>query len=177
LPRPGETIHYDINIERFAQNGDIWLFFFNYEATVGGQPLLSMKKGCAGFFTQEELSKGKGVVLTAEETAPAPGKAPAGWTPPAPFASEKETYSEAQLDALRRGRYADCFGPSFAGLPLAPYYPELSDCYLLCVTETKTKTDLDLASCRTCSSFLISSMEMVDIDFTMPRPLQYGHFW
>jgi len=30
-----------------------------------------------------------------------------------------------------------------AGLPLAPYYPELTDHYLLCVTETKTRHDLD----------------------------------
>jgi glycine dehydrogenase subunit 1 len=31
-----------------------------------------------------------------------------------------------------------------AGLPLAPYFPELSRHYLLCVTETKTKGDLDV---------------------------------
>ncbi len=30
-----------------------------------------------------------------------------------------------------------------AGLPLAPYYPELAGRYLLCVTETKGKNDLD----------------------------------
>ncbi len=30
-----------------------------------------------------------------------------------------------------------------AGLPLAPYYPELSNHYLFCVTETKTREDLD----------------------------------
>jgi len=30
-----------------------------------------------------------------------------------------------------------------AGLPLAPHYPELQNHYLLCVTETKTREDLD----------------------------------
>ena len=30
-----------------------------------------------------------------------------------------------------------------AGLPLAPYYPELTNHYLLCVTETCTKEDMD----------------------------------
>jgi glycine dehydrogenase subunit 1 len=30
-----------------------------------------------------------------------------------------------------------------AGLSLKPYYPELNDHYLLCVTETKTKDDMD----------------------------------
>ncbi|MEW5906385.1 MAG: beta-ketoacyl synthase N-terminal-like domain-containing protein [Elusimicrobiota bacterium] len=119
LPEPGRTIRYDINIERFAQNGDIWLFFFNYESWVDGEPLISMKKGCAGFFTPEELAKGRGVVLTADEQAPARGKAPENWRPPAPFTGGKESLSEAQLEALRRGDYAACFGPAFAGLPLA----------------------------------------------------------
>jgi glycine dehydrogenase subunit 1 len=30
-----------------------------------------------------------------------------------------------------------------AGVPLAPYYPELASHYLMCVTETKTKEDMD----------------------------------
>jgi len=30
-----------------------------------------------------------------------------------------------------------------AGLPLAPYFPELTNHYLMCVTETKTKEDID----------------------------------
>jgi glycine dehydrogenase subunit 1 len=30
-----------------------------------------------------------------------------------------------------------------AGLPLVDYYPELSGCYLLCVTETKSRKDMD----------------------------------
>ena len=51
LPGPGETIHYDIHIERFFRQGDTWLFRFFFEATVGGQPLLSMRDGCAGFFS------------------------------------------------------------------------------------------------------------------------------
>ena len=29
------------------------------------------------------------------------------------------------------------------GLPLESYYPDLADHYLLCVTETKSRTDLD----------------------------------
>jgi glycine dehydrogenase subunit 1 len=30
-----------------------------------------------------------------------------------------------------------------AGLPLAPYYPEMTNHYLLCVTETRSKDDMD----------------------------------
>ena len=31
-----------------------------------------------------------------------------------------------------------------AGLPLASYYPELTDHYLMCVTETRSKEDIDI---------------------------------
>ena len=31
-----------------------------------------------------------------------------------------------------------------AGLHLAPHYPELSDCWLMCVTETIAKDEIDL---------------------------------
>ena len=118
LPRAGTVIHYDINIERFARHGDILLFFFNYESTVNGKPLLSMKKGCAGFFTGEELAKGKGVVLTEEETAAAPGITAADWKAPAPFGESGEKYDDAKIAALREGRYAQCFGPAFKSLSL-----------------------------------------------------------
>ena len=41
-------------------------------------------------------------------------------------------------------RYAELVEQKIiAGLPLAPYYPELSGCYLMCATETATKTNLD----------------------------------
>ena len=119
LPLPGQVIRYDINVERFARHGDIRLFFFNYESTVDGKPLLSMKKGCAGFFTQEELAKGKGVVLTAEETEPAAGLTSADWEIPAPLTEGIEAYDDAKVAALREGRYEQCFGPAFEGLPLA----------------------------------------------------------
>jgi 3-hydroxymyristoyl/3-hydroxydecanoyl-(acyl carrier protein) dehydratase len=117
LPGPGDVIRYDIKIDRFARHGDVWLFFFNYESTVNGQPLLSMRKGCAGFFTAEELAAGKGVVFKPEELARQPGRKPADWTPLVPDFG-REICSDEQVRALRRGDLAGCFGPAFAGLPL-----------------------------------------------------------
>ena len=41
-------------------------------------------------------------------------------------------------------RYAELLEQKIiAGLPLAPYYPELTGCYLMCATETATKANLD----------------------------------
>ena len=117
LPGPGETIHYDIHIERFFRQGDTWLFRFFFEATVNGQPLLSMRDGCAGFFSQQELDAGKGIVRPALDLRPTVGIRPADWQDLVP--SARQGYDAAQLDKLRDGDLAGCFGPLFAGLPLS----------------------------------------------------------
>ncbi|MBI3828688.1 MAG: type I polyketide synthase [Planctomycetes bacterium] len=116
LPGPGETIRYDIRIERFFRQGNIWLFRFSFEATVNGRPLLSMQNGCAGFFTTAELAAGQGIVHTALDKREIPGKRPADWRELTPMAVE--AYSEAQLAALRAGDLGACFGAAFAKLGL-----------------------------------------------------------
>jgi PfaB family protein len=117
LPGPGETIRYDIRIERFFQQSGVWLFKFNFESTVNGQPLLTMSEGCAGFFSQQDLAAGKGVIRTSLQLKPQPGKRPADWEDFVPMAVE--SYSAEQLDALRAGDLVKCFGEKFAGLKLA----------------------------------------------------------
>ncbi|MCM2265701.1 MAG: type I polyketide synthase, partial [Desulfuromonadales bacterium] len=105
-----------IRIERFFRQGDTWLFRFFFEATVNGQPLLSMRDGCAGFFSQHELDAGKGIVRPAVDLRPTVGIRPADWQELVPLS--REGYDAAQLDRLRDGDLAGCFGPLFAGLPL-----------------------------------------------------------
>ncbi|MFA6004073.1 MAG: type I polyketide synthase, partial [Elusimicrobiota bacterium] len=117
LPGPGEVIRYDIKIDHFTRHNDVWLFFFSFESTVGGQPLLSMRKGCTGFFTAAELAAGKGVVFTADDLKPKPGQRPSDWQDLVPL-SGKEAYDDQQLLALRQGDLAACFGPAFSGLDL-----------------------------------------------------------
>jgi len=117
LPGPGSMIHYDIHIDRFFRQSDTWLFRFRFKATVDGQPFLTMSDGCAGFFTAAELAGGKGVVRTSIDLKPMPGKRPADWEDF--VALSVESYSEAQLEALRAGDLAGCFGAQFANLSLA----------------------------------------------------------
>ena len=84
LPVPGDVIRYDIRIEHFFRQDQTYLFRFNFEGTVNGEPLLSMKNGCAGFFTAAELAAGKGIVHTEFDLLPQPGKRPttgASWPP------------------------------------------------------------------------------------------------
>jgi 3-hydroxymyristoyl/3-hydroxydecanoyl-(acyl carrier protein) dehydratase len=112
LPEPGKVIRYDIRIDSFFRQGETYLFRFNFEGTVDGQPLLSMKDGCAGFFSAAELAAGRGLVQTEFQKQPRPGKRPANWQELVPLAAE--SYDERQVDALREGNLAGCFGPAFA---------------------------------------------------------------
>ena len=117
LPGAGAIIRYDIHIEGFFRQSDTWLFRFGFEATVNGAPLLTMTDGCAGFFSNDALAAGKGIVRTALDLKPKPGKRAADWEH---FTSiGLESYSGEQLDALRAGDLSGCFGDAFAGLPLA----------------------------------------------------------
>jgi acyl transferase domain-containing protein/3-hydroxymyristoyl/3-hydroxydecanoyl-(acyl carrier protein) dehydratase len=118
LPGPGEIIRYDIHIDRFFRQGDTHLFRFRFEGTVNGEPLLTMRDGCAGFFTEEALAAGKGVVQTALQRRPQQGVQPDDGAELPPMAIE--SYDDAQIDALRRGDLATCFGPLFTGLTLHP---------------------------------------------------------
>jgi len=116
LPRAGETIQYDIHIDHFFRQGNTWLFRFHFEGSVADKPMITMRNGCAGFFTQAELQAGQGIVLTSMDRQLLPGVRPHDWS--APAAMQRESYSDAQIEALREGRLAQCFGPAFAGLPL-----------------------------------------------------------
>lgn len=117
LPTVGETISYDIRIDRFVRQGETYLFFFEFDGTINGQPFITMRSGCAGFFTYEEIKKNKGVILTAEEKKPEPGKITGGYRPLVAF-DRKESYSDEQVRALWNADLPGCFGPAFAGLAL-----------------------------------------------------------
>lgn len=116
LSPAGDTIHYDICIERFFQQGDTRFFRFRFDASVDGAPLLTMREGCAGFFTAAELDAGRGIVSSSLGLRSRSGSIPADWKELVPMT--KEAYDTSQLDRLREGDLAGCFGSLFAGLKL-----------------------------------------------------------
>jgi PfaB family protein len=117
LPKPGELIRYDIQIDRFFRQGETHLFRFRFEGSVDGEPLLTMRDGCAGFFTSGELAAGKGIVKTALDRRPIAGKRPTDWRELAPI-DGIESYDDGQIRALRLGNLEACFGTAFSGLDL-----------------------------------------------------------
>jgi acyl transferase domain-containing protein/3-hydroxymyristoyl/3-hydroxydecanoyl-(acyl carrier protein) dehydratase len=116
LPTVGQVIHYDIHIDGFFRQGDSRLFRFRFEATVDGRPLMTMSQGCAGFFTNEALDAGQGVVKTALDLRSIPGIRPDDWSPLVPIGSE--SLEDAQVEALREGDLVKAFGRAFEGLNL-----------------------------------------------------------
>ena len=112
LPQPGETIRYEIEIEKFIRQGDTHLFFFKFKGFIGDNLLIQMKDGCAGFFTEEEVRNSGGIVAKKNGDTPRKVDTQGQWRHPAPVVTI-ETFSEDALDALRSGRLGDAFGPAF----------------------------------------------------------------
>jgi acyl transferase domain-containing protein/3-hydroxymyristoyl/3-hydroxydecanoyl-(acyl carrier protein) dehydratase len=117
LPQPGTSIHYDIFIERFLRQGSTYLFRFRFDATVNGRLLLTMREGCAGFFTTADLAAGRGLVATELDKKPRPTNLAIDWRPPVPMA--EESYDSHQIEALRAGDPSGCFGSRFLNLALS----------------------------------------------------------
>jgi acyl transferase domain-containing protein/3-hydroxymyristoyl/3-hydroxydecanoyl-(acyl carrier protein) dehydratase len=62
LPKVNQTARYDIKIEKFFHHGDTLMFKFEFDGSVNGKPLLTMRQGRAGFFTPKALESGRGLV-------------------------------------------------------------------------------------------------------------------
>ena len=121
LPAAGEVIRYDIRITTFFRQGKTILFRFQFDATVRGEPLLTMRDGCAGFFTPEELAAGKGIVPGEIDRRPRPGPGSNAAVGLVPMANER--LDQDQLEALRRGDLATAFGPPFDQVALVDPLP------------------------------------------------------
>ncbi len=112
LPRGGDTLRYDISINNFARNGDTLLFFFSYECFVGDKMILKMDGGCAGFFTDQELADGKGVIRTEDEIK-ARNMAVKQTFNPLLHTSQSQ-FNYGQIHKLLSGDIGACFGGEHA---------------------------------------------------------------
>ncbi len=116
LPVAGETIRYDIHIDKFVKQGATYLFFFRFEGHIGDQHLITMTDGCAGFFTEQEVANSGGIILTEEDKSPGVRIDGTPFSPLLTMADEQ--LSDQQIDALRTGDIGRCFGRLFEGIVL-----------------------------------------------------------
>jgi 3-hydroxymyristoyl/3-hydroxydecanoyl-(acyl carrier protein) dehydratase len=109
IPREGETLRYDIKIHSFVRTSGPLLFFFSYDCYVRDRMVLRMRGGCAGFFTDQELEGGRGVILTEQEIEEKRKAEKKRFDPL--LACAKSSFQRADLVELARGNQAGCFGP------------------------------------------------------------------
>ncbi len=113
LPRGGDTLRYDIKINNYARNGETLLFFFSYECFVGDKMVLKMDGGCAGFFTDEELADGKGVIRTEDEIKARALVVKKTFNPL--LDCPKTSFDYGEIHKLLTADIEGCFGPNHAG--------------------------------------------------------------
>ena len=127
LPAVGETVRYDIRIERFIRQGNTWMFFFRFEGWIGDEHLITMKDGCAGFFSRAQLDQGKGLVerrgaLPARRRVTPEGALTSAYRPLVPGDDLRgpSTLTDQQVAALRSGDLGLAFGAGFVGRQIHP---------------------------------------------------------
>ena len=109
LPKPGETLSYEIHVDGHARQGDVRLFLFHYECLVDGQPRIRVKDGQAGFFSDTELEDSDGILWSAEEFEPV---ADARLDPP-DVRCTRASFDCDQVRAFAEARPWETFGPGF----------------------------------------------------------------
>ncbi len=108
LPFEGQTLRYDISINSFVRNGENLLFFFSYRCYVEDRLVLKMDNGCAGFFSDEQLAEGNGVVYTDSEKEDRANAKKRIFTPL--LNCNKTQFNKTDLQHLINGQPELCFG-------------------------------------------------------------------
>ncbi|MEJ2888519.1 beta-ketoacyl synthase N-terminal-like domain-containing protein [Actinomycetospora aeridis] len=111
LPRAGQTLRYEISIDRFVRDGGTLLFFFSYRCFADGELCLELTDACAGFFNAAELDASLGVVETVVDRRRRAAMTPAWFKPLA--RTDRTALGAEDLRLLSRGRLAEVFGPAW----------------------------------------------------------------
>ncbi len=108
LPREGQTLRYDVRIDRFVWNGDNLLFFFNYRCYADGELILELLDACAGFFSDAELATPLGIVENKADRERRAAMTPT-WFKPL-VRTDRTHLTGEDLALLAGGRLGDVFG-------------------------------------------------------------------
>jgi len=106
-PKEGQTLRYEISINSFARNQNNLLFFFSYECFIGDKMILKMDNGCAGFFCEDDLAKGKGVIRTKDEIKQRSTVQKSSFEPI--LQCTKTAFDKQDMHHLAHGDLASCF--------------------------------------------------------------------
>lgn len=131
LPKPGDTLCYDIHVDGYANHGDVRLFFFHYDCRINGELRLKVRHGQAGFFTDQELAESKGVLWSPEEEtidSHLPLDAPS-------VPCQHTTFTKEQLILFSKGNIPVAFGKGFERAHTHTRSPHIGQNQLLMIDE------------------------------------------
>eukprot|EP00924_Labyrinthula_sp_SR-Ha-C_P004517 snap_masked-scaffold_1-processed-gene-2.40-mRNA-1 protein AED:1.00 eAED:1.00 QI:0/-1/0/0/-1/1/1/0/443 len=121
--KEGETLKYEIRVTDVQRKGkEIVLFKYEFDCTekFTGRRVLSMTNSAAGFFTQEELEKGKGIIrprLEMKKRQKIYEKTLSLFPPPISkfhyLYSDKHSLDEHDIDRIFQGQWAEVLGSRF----------------------------------------------------------------
>ena len=109
----GETLCYDIKINSHSYRPgtkEIMMFFFEYNCYVNGRLLIEMRNGVAGFFTDQELDEGKGIIHAPAELKARSRIKKHDMTPFLVCPAKKSSFSEADMQFLSMRGKTDGWG-------------------------------------------------------------------
>ncbi|MDB5133382.1 MAG: pfaBC [Mucilaginibacter sp.] len=137
LPKPGETLQYEIHVDGYAKSGETALFFFHYDCHVDGRLRISVRGGQAGFFSKQELAESKGVIWNPEDATYARFD-----TAVLINATKKSNFTIDEVIDYTKGDMVSCFGPQFDFTQTHSRSPRSQEGYRNFI---KTVTDFNLA--------------------------------
>jgi acyl transferase domain-containing protein/3-hydroxymyristoyl/3-hydroxydecanoyl-(acyl carrier protein) dehydratase len=109
MPGAGETLRYHIRITGHARQGEVRIFFFEYDCLAGDRLIASVRNAQAGFFTDDELRNSAGILWNPLDAVPRDNVAI-----PAPrFPGLPRSYSPEKFRAAARGDAYACFADGF----------------------------------------------------------------
>jgi 3-hydroxymyristoyl/3-hydroxydecanoyl-(acyl carrier protein) dehydratase len=112
LPRAGDTLRFEIELDGHAAQGDVRLMFFHYDCMNAERRQLSVKKGQAGFFSDAELAESAGCLWSPEQQDIVANPR----LDPSVVARVPTELDRQQLEALAAGDGFGCFGAGFERL-------------------------------------------------------------
>lgn len=122
LPKPGDTLAYEIHVDGHAEQGPIRIFFFHYDGWINNERRISVRGGQAGFFTDKELAESGGILWSPEdETAN-----PEARIDPPRVPSVPSRFSPNDVAAFAAGDGLACFGPGYERLATHSATPRIS---------------------------------------------------
>jgi len=111
LPRAGETLRHELEIISFVRKGDSLLICYHDNCFVGQRLIFRLEKSCIGFFTTEELSNSKSLVVStlarkAREQAPKKHFVPL-------LHCAHTRFNEREMQLLLAGGYCSTLGADY----------------------------------------------------------------